>query len=159
MLNCTIYYNLTINDIKHFTRLRGYTAEDLIEYHTSECGEYAIDVKFGRADTRTKPPYVPKYSSRAQIMAGKSSNLSQSYGVPNYQGATEKDPEYKYSGEPIPKIVSYHTRSADRTSTSDSTLSVEQPAANQREKVDSFSSDSTEMWPYDEVSVYTCEES
>ena len=80
---------MTINDIKHFTRLRGYTAEDLIDYHTSACGEYAVDIKFGRADSRTKPPYVPKYSSRAQIMAGKSSNLSQSFGVPSYQGAAE----------------------------------------------------------------------
>ncbi len=160
ILNCTIFYNLTINDIKHFIRLRDYTAEDLIDYHRSECGEYAVNVKFGRAETHTKPPYVPKYTSRAQIMAGKSSDLSKTYGVPGYKGAAENDPDYQYPGDPIPPIMSYHTRSVDKntgrtmivstekTSTSYPSLSVEQPAATQREKVDSISSDSTEFVNY-----------
>ena len=174
ILDCTIFYNLTVNDLKHFTRLSNFTAEDLYSYHMSDCGLYAADVKFGRvlagADNISKPPYVPDYTARAYVMAGKGPDLSKTFGVPGYQGVRDNDLDYKYSGEKIDTVASYHTRSASRNaertmsvsteqpSASYSPLSVEQPEVIHRKKTDSLSSsDSTGNWMQEDDDSLDCE--
>ncbi len=92
ILDCSIFYNLTVDNLKHFIRLSNLTAEDLHKYHQSDCGLYATEVNYGRASNLTKPAYVPNYTARAYVMAGKSADMSKAYGVPGYRGAKEKDP-------------------------------------------------------------------
>ncbi len=156
VLDCSIYYSLTVDNLRQFTRLSNLTAEDLHKYQNSECGQYTIAVNYGRHSDLTKPTYVPSYTARAYVMAGKSVDLSKAYGVPGYKGAKEKDPDYRYQGEKVDTIAVYHTRSGGRksatstmsvstehASTSSSTLPDEQASGSYVENADSVSSDNT----------------
>ncbi len=70
VLDCLIYYNLTVDSIKQFTRLSHFTASDLEDYKNSECGQYAVAVSLGQEKGLRKPTYTPSYTSRAYVMAG-----------------------------------------------------------------------------------------
>ncbi len=133
------------------------TAEDLDKYQNSDCGQYATAVSYG---CEAKPTYVPSYTERAYVMAGKSLDISKAYGVRSYRGAREKDPSYRYQGEKVDTIASYHTRSGSRklaanimsvspeqTVTSSSTLPDEQASGDHVENAESVSSDNTWNWP------------